>query len=351
MAGCDFYSPTTLDIRSSYVDALICEIEHRRVEIDTLPFVNSSENTLYLGGGTPSLLSFDLLCKITCSFSNMIQFKELSIEVNPDDISYDYSLQLRQLGFNRISIGVQSFNDKFLTMLGRRHNALQAINAVLTAYKTGFDNISVDLMYALPNQSLRDWENDIDTVLKLPVNHISTYCLTLEPHVPLFKKYENGQYEFPNEQLANNMFDLAITKLSHLGFQHYEISNFCLRDTFSIHNRNYWNDVPYLGFGPSAHSYDGETRYWNTSNLDQYLEQAQSKNFKLEREKLTREQKDMEKVMLGLRTITGVNEKYIHNKSKMEVFIQNGLLFRQGTNLCATQKGMHILNYIIKNLI
>lgn len=343
---CDFFSTTNLQLRNRYVEAVLTEIRCRQTEWQNhAPFT-----TLYFGGGTPSLLTINELEKIINALpANSLE--EVTLEANPDDINKDYCRQLLALGFNRLSIGVQTFDDTSLSLLGRRHNANQAIQAVLDAHAAGFKNLSIDLMYALPNQTLARWKNDLVFALQLPVQHISTYCLTLEPNTQLYKQFNQGLYPSPDEELSNAMFDASCEILTKGGFIHYEVSNFCLKNNHSHHNSNYWNGTPYIGLGAAAHSYDGTARSWNIAHLETYLQQASKHFFQPQREILTDDQKRMERVMLGLRTNKGIPMTDISNRRKMDDFIQQGYLYIDNQQVIATRQGLHILNFLIQNLI
>ena len=277
---------------------------------------------------------------------------EITMEANPGDLNLDKLRQLREVGFNRLSIGIQSFRDDELRLLGRRHNAEQAREVVRYAQQAGFDNISIDLMYALPGQTLADWQYNIAEALKLNVQHISCYCLTYEPHTRLSQLVENGTLVPADEDTENAMYDILCSTLSEAGYEHYEVSNFALPNFRSRHNSGYWNDTPYIGLGAGAHSYDGTKRRWNTSNLDDYI---QSSNL-FEEEILSSEQKAMEHIMLGLRTREGIvlTGELL---TKAQPFLNAGELLiqtdstTQEKRLVATQSGLHILNRIIEALV
>lgn len=277
---------------------------------------------------------------------------EITMEANPGDLNLDKLRQLREVGFNRLSIGIQSFRDDELRLLGRRHNAEQAREVVRYAQQAGFDNISIDLMYALPGQTLADWQYNIAEALKLNVQHVSCYCLTYEPHTRLSQLVENGTLVPADEDTENAMYDILCSTLSEAGYEHYEVSNFALPNFRSRHNSGYWNDTPYIGLGAGAHSYDGTKRRWNTSNLDDYI---QSSNL-FEEEILSSEQKAMEHIMLGLRTREGIvlTGELL---TKAQPFLNAGELLiqtdstTQEKRLVATQSGLHILNRIIEALV
>ena len=339
---CDFFSTTQLARREEYVQALIHEAQQR---ISTIHYPLS---TIYFGGGTPTMLSVDQLSRIVRAISNDKRLTtndlEITLEANPGDLTLEKLTALRQAGFNRLSIGVQSFRDDELSLLGRRHNVSQAREAVRLAQQAGFDNISIDLMYALPGQTMSDWQYNIAEALKLHVQHISCYCLTYEPHTRLSQFVEAGTLTPADEDTENAMYDMLCQMLREEGYEHYEVSNFALPNFRSRHNSGYWNDTPYIGLGAGAHSYDGNTRRWNTADLDAYL------RGEYEEEVLSPEQKAMEHIMLGLRTCEGIElTPQLHVKAQS--FLEAGQVRIDNNRLIATQSGLHILNRIIESLV
>ena len=340
---CDFFSTTHLEKRSQYVDALLCEWQDRKHEL------HDPIRTLYIGGGTPSTLDIDSLQLIVDSLQvNTVE--EITLEVNPGDVTEEKAAAWRKIGINRLSMGVQSFNDALLQLVGRRHTAQEARKAVAIAQAAGFDNISIDLMYALPSQTMEQWQNDVEEALQLGVQHISSYGLIYEEGTALTTLLEHGVIEAVDEDTEMQMYDYLVERLTANGYVHYEVSNFALPGRESKHNSSYWNDTPYLGLGAGAHSYDGQTRSWNISNLDQYIEQALSHRLQPEKEKLTAEARHMERVMLGLRTNQGVAVEDI-NMAKAEVHLQQGWLRQEGNRVIATTQGFHVLNRIIEDLV
>ncbi len=348
---CDFFSTTHLEKQISYVDALLTEWKDRKHEIKT-PI-----KTIYIGGGTPSTLPIEQLQNIVSCLDNdlsHLQLRskdiEITLEANPGDITLDKAKAWSDLGINRLSIGIQSFDDQLLTIIGRRHNAEQARNAVAAAQAAGFDNISIDLMYALPSQTMQQWQYDVEQAIQLGVQHISSYGLIYEDGTVLTTLLEHGVIEAIDEDLELEMYDYLVEQLTTNGFIHYEVSNFAQEGRESKHNSSYWNDIPYLGMGAGAHSYNGYQRQWNISDLDSYIKQALAHNLQPEIETLTEEQHRTEKVMLGLRTNRGINLSMVNNQAA-EKFIQQGLLVQQNEQLIATTKGYHILNRIIEELL
>ena len=357
---CDFFSTTHLEKQSQYVQALLMEIQDRLpISNNQYPIANNPYpiSTIYIGGGTPSTLQVGHLQAIVESLKDgapHLQFKgkeiEITLEANPGDITAEKARAWREMGINRLSIGTQSFHDELLQLIGRRHNAEQARRAVATAQAAGFDNISIDLMYALPSQTMEMWKKDVAEALKLGVQHISTYGLIYEEGTALTTLLDHGVVEAVDEDTEMQMYDYIVAELTAHGYIHYEVSNFALPNRESQHNSSYWNDTPYIGLGAGAHSYDGQCRSWNISDLDSYIEQANAHQLQPETERLTNEQRHTERVMLSLRTNKGVAMEDIDN-NKAQPYIQQGLLQQIDTRLVATTKGFHILNRIIEDLV
>lgn len=344
---CDFFSTIHLEKQAQYVEALLAEWHMRQHELI------EPIHTIYIGGGTPSTMDTAALDRIlqaildTCTDHRP---HEITIEANPGDITLEKAQAWRTMGINRLSMGVQSFQDHLLQLIGRRHTAAEAIQAVQLAQAAGFDNISIDLMYALPDQTMQMWQQDVQQALSLGVQHISSYGLIYEDGTVLTTLLEHGQIEAVDEDTEMQMYDYLVEKLTANGFIHYEVSNFALKNRHSRHNSSYWNDTPYIGLGAGAHSYDGQHRQWNISDLDIYIERALAHDLQPEIETLTPEQKHTERIMLGLRTCQGVPKDMI-NISKAQPYIQQGLLMENGNRIVATTQGYHILNRIIEDLI
>lgn len=345
---CDFFSTTHLEKQQQYVEALLAEWQDRQHEL------SEPIHTLYIGGGTPSTLDsaalYRILQTILGNTTSDHRPQEITMEANPGDITLEKAQAWRAMGINRLSIGIQSFDDQLLTLIGRRHTSEQARQAVAYAQAAGFDNISIDLMYALPSQTMQQWQNDVAQALQLGVQHISTYGLMYEDGTVLTTLLEHGVIEAVDEDLEMQMYDYLVERLAANGFLHYEVSNFALQNRHSRHNSSYWNDTPYLGLGAGAHSYNGQQRQWNIADLDAYIEQAMAHNLRPEMETLTPEQHHTEQVMLGLRTSQGVAKDHI-NLSKALPYLQQGLLVENGNRIVATTQGYHILNRIIEDLI
>ncbi len=278
------------------------------------------------------------------------QLEECTIEANPGDLTLDKLQALHQLGIHRLSIGIQSFHDHLLTLIGRRHTASEAIHAVQLARTAGFANISVDLIYGLPTQTMEQWQADVQTALSLHPEHISCYCLSYEEDTPLTRMLEQGEITETDEDTENAMYDYLCHTLQAHGYEHYEVSNFALPGYHSRHNSSYWNDTPYIGLGAGAHSYDGQTRRSNRSDLTIYLADVTAV---AEYEPLTPTDRYNEHVMLALRTSHGLAWQDIRQESHDYVRRQceRGLLRIENEHVIATQAGIHILNRIIEDLL
>lgn len=338
---CDFFSTTDLEKRAQYVNALLTEWQDRSIEPSTI-------STIYIGGGTPSTLQLEHLQAIVGKWK--VEGVEVTLEANPGDITQEKAHAWRRMGINRLSIGIQTFDDDLLRLIGRRHTAEQARQAVVIAQAAGFDNISIDLMYALPSQTIEQWQRDVAEALQLGVQHISTYGLIYEEGTVLTALLERGHITPVDEDTELQMYDYLVGQLTAKGFEHYEVSNFALPDRRSKHNSNYWNDTPYIGLGAGAHSYDGKVRSWNISDIDAYIEQAMAHNLHPEQELLNEEDRHTERVMLGLRTNQGIAISEIE-ASKAQAYIEQGLLTKKDDRIVAITKGFHILNRIIEDLL
>lgn len=357
---CDFFSTTHLEKQAQYVAALLEEWRMRAHE------VKEPIRTIYIGGGTPSMLDDSSLQMIieairresplnSTAISGTLQgdeamLQEITMEANPGDITLERAQAWRKMGINRLSIGVQSMDDELLQLIGRRHTAEQARKAVAAAQAAGFDNISIDLMYALPSQTMEQWQKDVAEALQMGVQHISTYGLIYEEGTVLMTLLDHGVIEAVDEDTEMQMYDYLVDQLAANNFEHYEVSNFALPNRQSRHNSSYWNNTPYIGLGAGAHSYDGQVRQWNISDLDTYIAQAMAHQLQPEKEVLSEEQRHTERVMLGLRTNSGIGIDEI-DRSKAQPYIAQGMLIEKDNRIVATTKGYHILNRIIEDLI
>lgn len=356
---CAFYSTTLYNIRERYVDALCKEILMRKEYAASAPI-----ETIYFGGGTPSTLTLEQLQKICNTIYDVHSVSptaEVTIECNPDDLTPEFLTQLRRLPFNRISMGVQSFNDTQLKRLGRRHNADKARQAVKNAREAGYDNISIDLIFALPGSTLSDWEHDLKSAIALRPDHLSAYNLTYEEGTPLHRALERGDFTELSEEENVEQFQMLITKLKEAGYRHYEISNFALPGRESRHNSSYWNDTPYIGIGAAAHSYNGTSRQWNIADIKEYMEGVESDAPNFEIEELTEEERYNDTILTRLRTAKGLPlawmkerfcEKlynYLLRSAEKEIALGN--MKKENGSLSLTEKGIFISDAVIRELI
>ncbi|MDD4637232.1 MAG: radical SAM family heme chaperone HemW, partial [Bacteroidales bacterium] len=358
-AYCDFFSNTDLSSREEVVAALSEELKLRSNYLRGAPV-----ETIYFGGGTPSLLKADDFRLIFETIENSFlrrKYQEITLEANPDDLHPDFLKMLREFSFNRISIGIQSLQNDELKMLNRRHTAEQAIAAVEQCRACGLDNISIDLMYGLPGQTLERWEDTLQRAIQLQVPHISAYHLTYEKGTTLWKQMEKGEVIPVTEETSLAMFQMLIDRLETAGYEHYEISNFALPGKASRHNSSYWRGIPYLGVGPSAHSFDIESRQWNAASISQWLEGIKSGEGTFEREELDEETRYNEMIMTSLRTYWGVSLAAIEQEFGMKYrsycldnaseHLKQGTLSLQGDRLKLTREGIFISDSILSDLV
>lgn len=306
---CDFHFSTLLAGKAELVKAMLSELELQK---NYLP--SKQINSIYFGGGTPSLLTqaelSSLMEKIKQHF--VINTKaEMTLEANPDDITQTRLKEWKNAGINRLSIGLQSFNDEELRWMNRAHNAQESLSSVYLAQDAGFDNITIDLIYGSKFQSLETWENTLEKAISLNTQHISSYNLTIEDKTALGVNFKKGKEPNVNEDLSASQFDLMQQKLKAAGFIHYEISNFAKEGFFAKHNSNYWLQEPYLGIGPSAHSYNGVSRQWNVKNNPIYVNHLKNNTPFFELEELTSDNRYNEYVLTRLRTVWGCDADQI----------------------------------------
>lgn len=341
---CDFFSTTQLDKQVAYMNAVLAEWESRQNEL------SERIETIYFGGGTPSTLPNEALHMLVDCLQAKGQAEEITLEANPGDITQEKVRAWKAMGINRLSIGVQSFDDGLLQRIGRRHTAAQAKEAIQMAQAAGFDNISIDLMYALPSQTLAQWKKDIAVAVEMNVQHISSYGLIYEEGTVLTNMLSRGEIEMVDEELEMQMYDCLVEALLANGYVHYEVSNFARAGYESRHNSSYWRDVPYIGLGAGAHSYDGKKRMWNISDVDGYIQQAMAQDWQAEMEILGAEERRTERIMLGLRTKQGIHKEWVKEEDYRH-YVEQGMLKEKEGYLVATTQGYHILNRIIEDLL
>lgn len=356
---CDFYSTTDINLRTELTEAIVKEIDLRS---NYLP--GNIIHTIYFGGGTPSLMQYDDFKKIfdaICSHHAIDKDTEITLEVNPDDLSTEYLSDLKKLPFNRISIGIQSFENNDLKMINRRHSGTEAINAIENLRNAGFDNISIDLIYGLPGQSLSDWEKQLDIALQIRPPHISAYGLTYEEDTVLWKLREANKVSVVDDDTMVKMYELLRDKTKLHGYEAYEISNFSLPGFHSRHNSSYWQQKPYIGIGPSAHSYNGVSRQWNINSLTGYIQTILQGEVPAEIEELSLYDHYNDYIMVALRTSEGLNIKYIEDKFGIELkdyclqniktFIETERIDCSGDFFRLNFDGLIISNHIISEIM
>jgi oxygen-independent coproporphyrinogen III oxidase len=354
---CDFHFSTSMKKKDEMILALVTEIEMRKLEFD-----NIVVETIYLGGGTPSRLQIsDLKLLIDAVYKNykVVENPEITIEANPDDLSENYLIDLSKIGFNRLSIGIQSFFEDDLIMMNRAHNASEAKKCLEIATQY-FDNISLDLIYGIPGMSNQKWKQNIETAISFGINHISSYALTVEPKTALKKLIESGKIQNPKDEVAQEHFEILVEMLTANGFIHYELSNFGKENYFSKNNSSYWLGKKYIGIGPSAHSYNGVSRSWNIANNSIYIKSINENKLPNEIEILSKTDKYNEYVMTGLRTIWGISLDKIESDFGIEYleyflkqsqkFLNDDLLFIENKILKATKKGKFLCDGIASDL-
>ena len=354
---CDFHFSTSLKKKEEMVLALGKEIVLRKSE-----FEDEVVETIYFGGGTPSILTIaDVKFLIETVYENysIIENPEITVEANPDDLSDDFIVELSKTLVNRLSIGVQSFFEDDLEMMNRAHNSAEAKRCLEIATKY-FDNISVDLIYGIPEMSNQKWTQNIETALRFGISHISSYALTVEPKTALKKLIDTGKIAQPKDEVASEHFDILVEKLTQSGFIHYELSNFGKENYFSKNNSSYWLGKKYIGIGPSAHSFDGNSRSWNIANNSLYLKSISESKLPNEIEILSKTDKYNEYVMTGLRTIWGISLNRIETQFgkqylkylqiQMEKFVKDDLLVLENDILKTTKKGKFLCDGIASDL-
>lgn len=339
------------------LQALLNEL-HQRAEY--LP--SKAVNTIYFGGGTPSLLQSGEVNKLLDAIGDrfeVAQDVEITLEANPDDLTEKYLRELRGTAVNRFSVGIQSFRDEDLKRLHRAHNATEADRSVKAAQDLGFENITVDLMYALPELSNAAWRENLSAAFALQVPHISAYCLTIEPKTFFGHQHKQGAMDEIPDDVAEAHYHIMLEEMDKHGFVHYEVSNFCKPGHESKHNSAYWEGVPYLGLGPSAHSFDGTSRQWNVANNAVYMKALLDKGNYFEREELTRSMRINELLLTGLRTKKGVNTDKLSTLDwnvrslfgeQLERWKDEGKMVDEGNTIRLTESGLLFADYIASEM-
>ena len=354
---CGFFSTTRLDQRQAYVEALGREMRLRDCNCNGKMRIE----TVYLGGGTPSQLSAEQLRQIFLYINNVYDVSpraEITIECNPDDITVPFVATLSQLPVNRVSMGAQTFNDERLRFLHRRHRAEQVGEAVKRLRSVGIANISIDLMYGFPGETMLEWNADIDAALALGVEHLSAYALSYEEGTPLYTMLQQGRVEELDEELQRAMYYTLKDRLEAAGYEHYELSNFARPGCRSRHNSSYWNHTPYIGLGAGAHSFDGRHRQWNVADIGQYVEAIGEDRVPADSEVIDDVTRYNETVMTALRTIDGIRldmlspSERAHCLTQAKKFLDCGWLCLPDDNtLRLTRDGLFVSDTIMSDLM
>ena len=355
---CDFHFSTSLTYKNELIQQLLMEIELRKEYLK-----GDVVDTIYFGGGTPSLLSKGELIAILDKIHNTFRVHdtiECTLEANPDDLSSDTLIALNDAGINRLSIGIQSFFDEDLQYMNRSHDAAQAARCIDAARDAGIENVSIDLIFGYPLLSDDKWKQNIDTALTYEVPHLSCYAMTVEPKTALASFIKSKKTLPINHEQSASQFEYLMKVLQAKGYEHYEISNYALSGKRAVHNSNYWKGIPYLGIGPSAHSFDGVSRQWNVANNMTYIKSLGEGIVPFEQEVLTETQQLNERIMTSLRTMEGFDMAYHKNKCSMEDafafdktvqhFIQEGLLVAENDVIKLTQQGKLFADYVAGEL-
>jgi len=359
---CDFYSVKSSSGVEGFTGALLKELESRSDEFRTKGF---TADTIYFGGGTPSLLSPDslgnILERITLLYPTVNpENREITLEVNPDDMTSGFANEIFKKGFNRLSIGIQSFRDEHLRWMNRRHNAAQAADAVKLARDAGFKNISLDLIFGFEMLTMDQWKDNIGKVINLNPEHISAYQLSLETGTNLYKQYKAGRYNHLPDSLSYEQYTVLQEMLEDAGYIQYEISSFAKPGKNSRHNSNYWNFTPYYGFGPAAHSFDGENRFRNLPSLSRYVSAMAGEGICQKRENLTAIDRFNEYIMLSLRKIEGIDIQYLNEETSFDIpesffktlskNLKEGNLIEEGGQIKIPPRKLFLSDGIIREL-
>lgn len=354
---CGFYSTTLPQLQSRYVAALCREMALRR---DYLPREEQTLHTIYIGGGTPSQLSPALLrqivegIKLNFTIADAVEF---TMECNPDDVTPDYAQAIARLGVNRVSMGAQTFSDARLRFLHRRHSAAEVTTAMANLRKAGISNISLDLMFGFPDETLDDWNSDLRHCLALKPQHISAYSLMYEEGTPLMRLLEQGKIKEIDEELSRRMFYLADEVLGEAGYEHYEISNYALPGFRSRHNSSYWHDLPYLGLGAAAHSYNRSSRQWNVADIKRYILQIEQGIVPMEKEEIDAQTHYNDLITTALRTSEGIDLSRLDPRFRDYIltsgreYLDDGSMKLTDNHLRITRQAFYVSDEIMADLM
>ena len=354
---CDFYFMVSLQYREELVNALILEMEQRAESGIAL-------TSLYLGGGTPSVLELPMLERIIHTIGKRYHLHpdaEITLEANPDDLSENYLRGLRALGFNRLSIGIQSFHDRDLELMRRSHNASQARGSIERAIKAGFANLTLDLIYGIPGQEERSWKMNLETATSFPIQHLSAYHLTFEPGTVFHHWLKKRRIREVDEAESQERYGLLRAHMEEEGFEHYEISNFARPGFRSRHNSSYWEGTPYMGAGPAAHSYTGTHRRWNIASVKKYIKAVSGGESYFEQEQLTRQMRFNELLIISLRRSGGLSLETLDQEfpgdwsgdllQKAESYLDAGIMEFKGKQLSISPDHWLTSDAILERLI
>tara|TARA_B100001750_G_scaffold243926_1_gene260179 strand:+ start:933 stop:2054 length:1122 start_codon:yes stop_codon:yes gene_type:complete len=354
---CDFHFSTSLKYQKKLINSI-----NKEIEIQKNYLKKTTVKSIYIGGGTPSVIESKEINSMLTNIKTHYQIDdnaEITIECNPDDITKNKLNDYKKNGINRISLGVQSFNDKHLIFSNRTHNSLQAIKSIELILEEKFKNFSIDLIYGFPNMTLEEWKENLEIFLKYKIPHLSAYCLTIEKKTVFNKYKKEGKIKELNQKKLINMFLYLIKKLEKNNYKQYEISNFSLKNHHSVHNSNYWKQKKYLGIGPSAHSYDKNNRQWNISNNIKYINSIEKNIIPFKIEKLSEENKLNEYLLTSIRTSNGVNKNFINKNfnSKLISLLKRKLkniprefIIENENNIKLTNRGKCFADKITRDL-
>jgi len=356
---CDFYKTVNTTLTEPFIWALKAEILQRKNYLKGEPI-----ETIYFGGGTPSVLKEKELADILEFLQHEFQISndvEITFEANPDDLTSAYLKSIKNVGVNRLSIGIQSFNDALLKKMNRRHDANQALDCVENAVKNGINNISVDLIYGLPELTQKDWKASLQQVFQLPVQHLSAYHLTYHEGTAFYTWLKKGTLKELKESESITQFETLVEETRNHGFEQYEISNFAKEKSYSKHNTSYWMGKDYLGLGPSAHSFNGISRRWNVSHVESYIKALKNKQSYFEEETLSENEKYNEYILTRIRTIWGVSAAVIQQKfgekrtadflKNIQKYVSTNLVIEKNKVFTLTEKGLFVSDEIMTDLM
>ncbi|WP_319591688.1 radical SAM family heme chaperone HemW [uncultured Draconibacterium sp.] len=356
---CDFYKTVNTSLQHDFIAALKNEAKVRKNYLN-----DETVETIYFGGGTPSVLTAPEIAEILSVLNDEFKVNsdaEITFEANPDDLSNDYLKALKQEGINRLSIGIQAFQNRHLEKMNRRHNTAQAVEAIENAANNGFSNLSADLIYGLPDLTPKEWEESLNQMFRLPVKHLSAYHLTYHEGTAFYTWLKKGTLKELKEEESVNQFNTLVDLSLVNGFEHYEISNFAKDQLYSRHNTAYWMGVKYLGLGPSAHSFDGVSRRWNDSSVEAYIKAQANNQPYFEEEKLSENDQYNEYILTRIRTKWGVSVKELkqrfgHEKAayfsrQLNKYKNTGDINIKSETITLSRKGLFVSDEIMADLM